>query len=186
LASCCSIVLPPWTWFLPVIDRAVLVVAAVLGRHDCLAHLLGNLVRLEDDAVLDEDAAEFLAVDVEERRGLVDVVELVQVYFLRALVIDLALLVDEPPGHARGNDDHGQPHLRPDPQPAPEGALLSFQAGSSGAERNRRLRGVPTSSMPLASADRAVTAPLMRLGTVGYSTDAPACFEKNARPSRRH
>jgi hypothetical protein len=64
-----------------------------------------------------------------------------------------------------------------------------FGAGSSGAERDRRLRGggcVPISSMPLAPADRAVTAPLMRLGTVGYSTDAPACFEKNARPSRRH
>ena len=48
-----------------------------------------------------------------------------------------------------------------------------FGPGPVGAEPARRLRGggsVPTSSMPSASADRAVAAPLVRLATVAYST----------------
>ena len=88
-ASCCSIVLPPCTPCecllkssrkrpenAPVIDRAMLIVAAIFRRHDGLTHGFRDLLGLQLDAILDKDAAEFLAIDVIKGRSEIKIVEL--------------------------------------------------------------------------------------------------------------
>ena len=79
----------------PVIDGAVLVEAAVLRGHDGLAHRVGDLVGGEDNAVLDEDAAELLAIDVVEGGGDVKIVELLEINLLSLGGVVEGFFVDE-------------------------------------------------------------------------------------------
>ncbi len=107
----------------PVIDGAVLIEPLVFRRHDRLAHGVRDLVRLEDDAVLHEDAAKFLAVDVIKRGGDIQVIKLLEVVGLRARVIDQRLLVDDVADPARHHDADDEEDLERDNDLAPERPL---------------------------------------------------------------
>ena len=114
-----------------VIDRAVLIKPVVLRRHDGIAHRLGNLLGREHNAVLDKNAAQFLAVDVVERGGDVEVVELLQVVGLGARVVNQRLFVGEIAENAAGDDHNDERDLHADPELAPEGALLFASAAGT-------------------------------------------------------
>ena len=107
-----------------VIDGAVLIEAMVLRRHDSETHRLRNFFRLQDDAILDEDAAKFLAVDVIKSGGDVEIVELLQVIRLGARVVDQRLFVGDVAEHASGDDPDNEADDENGPELPPNGALF--------------------------------------------------------------
>ena len=131
-------VLPQGPQNAPIVDRAMLVKPAVFRGHHRLAHGLGNFVGLEDDAVFDKNAAQFLAVDIVKRRGDVEIVELLQVVGLGPGVINQRLFVGEIAQDAPQDNRHDQANLDSEPELAPKRPLLFRRtAGSAGAARLR-------------------------------------------------
>ena len=136
----------------PVIDRAMLIVAAIFRRHDGLTHGFRDLLGLQLDAILDKDAAKFLAIDVIKGRSEIKIVELAEIKRLGASPVVERFFINEIAADRRHDDEENQANLRNEPELVQPGALPRLIRATGGRPfQPARLRQSPGSAL---AADR--------------------------------